>query len=125
MKAHVGELGSFEDVQEAVETLELDEVHHGIAAANSKSVMKFLAENKIRLNVCPTSNYMLNVCPKIEEHPIRILYDYGISVSVNTDDLLIFNSSVSEEFLKLYQCGLMKASELNEIRKCGLKERVK
>lgn len=123
-KAHVGEFGSSEDVQEAVEILELNEVHHGIAAANSKSVMKFLADNKIRLNICPTSNYMLKVCSEMRHHPIRVLYDHGIPVSVNTDDLLIFNSSVSEEFLKLYQCGLMKAIELNEIRKCGLKERI-
>lgn len=121
LKAHIGEIGTADDIRKAVEVLELDEVHHGVAAVTSNVVMKFLADNKIRLNVCPTSNYMLGVCPSIEQHPIRKLYDKGILITVNTDDMLIFNSSVSEEFLKLYQCGLMKAEELNEIRLCGLR----
>jgi adenosine deaminase len=120
LKAHVGEFGSAEDVKHAVEMLELDEIHHGIAAANSKYVMRFLADNHIRLNVCPTSNYMLKTCSSLDKHPIRELYDNGVPVTVNTDDLLIFNSSVSEEFMKLYDCGLMKANELDEIRLCGL-----
>lgn len=120
LKAHVGEFGTADDVKQAVELLALDEVHHGIAAANSNSVMKFLADNHIRLNVCPTSNYMLKVCSGYDRHPIRKLYDNGIPVTVNTDDLLIFNSSVSEEFMKLYDCGLMEAEELDEIRLCGL-----
>ena len=55
-------------MQRAVEELELDEVQHGIAAAQSKSVMKFLADNRIRLNVCPTSNVLLG-SQSLAEHP--------------------------------------------------------
>lgn len=61
LKAHVGEFGTADDVMEAVEELELDEVHHGIAAAKSNFVMKWLAHHKIQLNICPTSNVMLNI----------------------------------------------------------------
>ena len=59
LKAHVGEFGSADDVMEAVEELELDEVHHGISAAKSKFIMNWLAHHKIQLNICPTSNVML------------------------------------------------------------------
>ena len=48
-----------DDVWRAVEELELDEIQHGIAAASSPSIMRMLADNRIRLNVCPTSNVML------------------------------------------------------------------
>ncbi len=121
LKAHVGETGTADDIMRYVEALELDEIHHGIAAVESIHVMKFLASNKIRLNVCPTSNVMLSICESYEKHPIRTLYDNGVIVTVNTDDLMIFNSSVSEEFIKLYQCGLMTAEELDKIRINGLK----
>jgi adenosine deaminase len=120
-KAHAGEFGTAEDVLEACEVLELQEVHHGIAAARSKPVMKWLANNKIQLNICPTSNIMLGRVKSYEEHPIRILYDHGIPVTVNTDDLLIFNQSVSQEFWNLFRAGLMTAEELDEIRLTGLK----
>ncbi|WP_042200513.1 hypothetical protein [Paenibacillus camerounensis] len=120
LKAHTGEFGTADDVLEAAVELELQEVHHGIAAAASPQVMQWLADHHIRLNVCPTSNVMLGRTRDYASHPVRTLYDAGVPVTINTDDLLIFNQSVSEEYLNLYLCGLMSAVELNEIRECGL-----
>lgn len=54
-------------------------------------------------------------------HPIRRLYDYGVKVTINTDDLLIFDQTVSQEYLNLYRSGLMTTEELNAIREEGLK----
>lgn len=121
LKAHVGEFGTADDVMEAVEELELDEVHHGIAAAKSDYIMKWLSDNKIQLNVCPTSNIMLRVVESYTVHPIRKLFDYGIPVTINTDDMLVFNQSVSQEYLNLFRSGLMNADELDYIRETGLK----
>jgi hypothetical protein len=61
LKAHVGEWGTADDVWRAVEELGLDEIQHGIAAAGSPAVMRMLADNHIRLNVCPTSMSCLGV----------------------------------------------------------------
>ncbi|MEF2966611.1 hypothetical protein V3851_12295 [Paenibacillus sp. M1] len=121
LKAHVGEFGSADDVMEAVYELELHEVHHGIAAASSARIMNWLADHRIRLNICPTSNVMLKVADSYAAHPIRKLYDHGVPVTINTDDLLIFNQSVSQEYLNLYQAGTMTAEELNAVRESGLK----
>ena len=122
LKAHVGEWGDADSVQRAIEELELDEVQHGIAAAKSASVMKFLADNRIRLNICPTSNVLLGRVKSLAEHPIRKLYDAGVKVTVNTDDVLVFGQSVSDEFLNLYRAGLFSAAELDEIRQHGLSD---
>jgi hypothetical protein len=119
-EAHVGEWGSADSVQRAVEELELDEVQHGIAAAQSTSVMKFLADNRIRLNICPTSNVLLGRADSLAGHPIRKLYDAGVKVTINTDDVLVFGQSVSDEFLNLYRAALFDAAELDEIRQNGL-----
>jgi len=120
LKAHVGEWGDADSVQRAVEELELDEVQHGIAAAQSAAVMRFLADNRIRLNICPTSNVMLGRVESLAAHPIRKLYDAGVKVTVNTDDVLVFGQSVSEEFLSLYRAGVFTAVELDIIRLNGL-----
>jgi len=120
LKAHVGEWGTADDVMRAVEELELDEAHHGIAAVSSPQIMKWLARHKIRLNICPSCNIMLGRAQSYATHPIRILYDYGIPVTINSDDMLIVNQSVSQEYLNLYNCGLMTAHELDEIRLTGL-----
>jgi Adenosine deaminase len=123
LTAHVGEWGDADSVKEAVEELELDEVQHGIAAANSPEIMKWLADNKIQLNICPTSNVMLNRVNSLKEHPIRVLFDYGVRVTINSDDVLVFGQSVSKEYLDFYEAGVFNAQELNIIRKNGLASR--
>lgn len=116
LKAHVGEFGGADEVKRTVEVLNLDEVQHGIAAAESTAVMHWLADHRIRLNVCPTSNVMLGAVADLETHPLRALYDHGVDVTINTDDLMIFGQSVSDEYLNLYRAGVFTADELEEIR---------
>jgi len=122
LKAHVGEWGDADSVWRAVGELELDEVQHGIAAAQSEAVMRFLADNRIRLNICPTSNIMLGRVETLATHPIRRLFDAGVVVTVNTDDVLVFGQGVSEEFLSLYQARVFDPEELDAIRLAGLSE---
>lgn len=121
LKAHVGEWGTAEDVRKAVECLELDEVQHGIAAVEDKAVVRFLADNHIRLNITPSSNYLLGRVKDLKSHPIAELYHSGVDVTINSDDVLIFDSDVSKEYLRLYQCGCLGAEELDDIRNNGLK----
>ena len=121
LKAHAGEWGTAKDVRTAVEELELDEVQHGITAAGDESVIRFLAENKIRLNITPTSNVLLGRVADMAEHPIGKLYRSGIDVTINSDDVLIFDSDVSKEYLQLYEAQCLTAEELENIRKNGLK----
>jgi len=119
-KAHAGEFGTADSVVEAVEILELDAVQHGIGAADSPHAMKWLSDHNIQLNVCPTSNIRLKRVKSYKTHPLRILFDHGIRVTVNTDDALIFGDGVSEQFKKLYTSGLFNANELEIIRQNGL-----
>lgn len=119
-KAHIGEFGGCDDVLRYAEELQLDQIQHGIAAAESPYVMRWLADHGVQLNVCPTSNIMLKNSKSYETHQIRALFDHGVPVTINTDDLLIFDSSASQEYLRSYQAGLMSAEELNLIREVGL-----
>ena len=107
-------------MREAVEILELDAVQHGIGAADSPDVMKWLADLKIPLNVSPASNIGLKRVRSYQVHPIRVLYDHGVRVTINTDDVMLFNKGNSEQYLKLFRCGLFSSGELDEIRMNGL-----
>jgi adenosine deaminase len=119
-KAHAGEFGSADSVKEAAEVLELDAIQHGIGAAASPPVMKWLADHRIILNVCPTSNIKLKCARSYKTHPIRILFDHGVRVTVNSDDALVFGDGVSEQFLKLFRSGGFTLDELDLVRMNGL-----
>lgn len=120
LKAHIGEWGTAQDIVTAVNLLHLQEVQHGIAAIQDEGVIDFLVERGIRLNITPTSNILLKRVAGINTHPIGQLYRKGVNVTINSDDVLIFDSDVSKEYLRLYQSGCLTAEELNDIRKNGL-----
>ncbi len=120
LKAHVGEFGGVEAIEEAIKNLDLDVINHGLAAIESEELMKYLARNEIKLNICPTSNVLLSRVKDYKEHPIKRFIKEGIICSINTDDLLIFNQSISEEYLNLYNSGALNMEELNQIRENGL-----
>ncbi len=119
-KAHAGELKNADWVRKSVDILRLDSVQHGIAAAADPSVMEYLAKRGTVLNVCPSSNVRLGCAESVARHPVRQLFDAGIAVTINTDDLMVFDSSVSEEFLSLHSTGLFTAEELDIIRRTAL-----
>lgn len=121
VKAHVGEWGTPRDVIEAVECLELDEIQHGIAIASDAYAIDFIKERGIRLNITPSSNVLLGRVDSMKNHPIKKLFRAGIDVTINSDDVLIFDSDVSKEYLRLYQAGVLEAEELDQIRLNGLK----
>lgn len=120
LKAHIGEWGTAQDIVTAVKTLQLNEVQHGISAVHDEDVIGFLVENHIRLNITPSSNFLLGRVQDMEHHPISQLYRKGVNVTINSDDVLIFDSDVSKEYLRLYQSGCLTAEELDVIRMNGL-----
>ncbi|WP_346930566.1 adenosine deaminase [Clostridium sp.] len=122
LKAHIGEWGIAEDIKKGIEILELDEIQHGISAVYSEEVIKYLLDNKIRLNMTPTSNVKLGRVASLNEHPIKKLYRSGVDVTINSDDILIFDSDVSKEYLLMYQNNVLTAEELDNIRVNGLRK---
>ena len=121
LKAHIGEWGTANDVKKGIELLELNEVQHGIAAVDSEEVVNFLKNNHIRLNITPTSNVKLGRVQNLKSHPIRELYYFGVDVTINSDDILIFDSDVSKEYLRLYEAETLTAEDLDKIRINGLR----
>ena len=122
LKAHVGEFAGPEFIDEALNNLHLDAINHGLSAVESPELMKYLRDAKIMLNICPTSNVLLSRIPNYKEHPIKQFVNNDITCSINTDDLIIFNQTVSEEYFNLYNNQTLNKEELNEIRENGLKK---
>ena len=73
--------------------------------------------------ITSTSNILLGRVADMSMHPIGKLYRSGVDVTINSDDVLIFDSDVSKEYLRLYESKCLTAEELETIRKNGLKSR--
>lgn len=120
LKAHVGEFGTIEDVANTIEQLNLSEIYHGIRVAESKELIELIKRRNIIIHVCPTSNVRLGRVKDYGVHPLRKLIDYEINVTINTDDLLIFDTSLSQEYLNLFLSNKYSVEELGRIWKYSI-----
>ena len=82
--------------------------------------MKLAKARNIVFNVCPTSNLFLNYSKDIATHPIKQMVDFGLKVTIGTDDILLFDSDINDEYLKLYNNKVLTAEQLDIIRKFSL-----
>ena len=120
LKAHSGEYADAGSIAHTVELLELDAIQHGINCVQDEGVMNMLRDSKIPVHVCPTSNVALQRVDSIRNHPIRRMFDHGILVTVNSDDITLFDQSVTDEFVELYGKKIFSATELDQIRLNGI-----
>ena len=98
--AHAGESSGPEGVRDAVELLHVERVDHGIRAVEDPALVAKLAAEAVPLDVCPTSNVRLGVVSSLAAHPVEQLRAAGVRVSLNTDDPLLFGSSVVGEYVQ-------------------------
>jgi len=96
--AHAGEAAGPESVWAAARLLRVDRIGHATRAAEDESLVEYLAERQIQLEMCPLSNVRTGVIDSLERHPIRRFYDRGIPVTANTDDPKMFGTSLAEEY---------------------------
>jgi adenosine deaminase len=119
-KVHAGEQLGADYVKECIIDFNPKQIQHGIRIIEDEQVMKLAKEKGIIFNICPTSNVVLGNAKSIKEHPIKQMVDYGLKVTINTDDILMFESDINDEYLKLYNEGTLTADQLDEIRVFGL-----
>ncbi len=115
-KVHIGEFSDYNSIDNAIKLLQPQEIQHGIRAVDSQKTMDLILKNNIRLNTCPASNIALGAVTNMKNHPLRSLFDYGIKVTINTDDLILFNSTVTNEFTNLLEHNMFSYEELDKIR---------
>jgi len=94
---HAGEDLGPENIWEAIELLGAERIGHGINCIKDPKLMEHLRDQKICLEVCPTSNYLTQAVSKMSEHPLKKIVEFGIPCSINTDDPGIFELTLPHE----------------------------
>lgn len=123
---HAGETGGPEKIREAIEILDVERIGHGISAVHDRALMDLLAERKIALEICPTSNLRTGALAlqlgrqdaNIQEHPLPKLFRHGIPVVLSTDDPAIFRTSLQKEYAHAASMGFQEG-ELKRLVEMG------
>ncbi|MEM7271902.1 MAG: adenosine deaminase, partial [Actinomycetota bacterium] len=109
---HAGEAFGLPSIAEALNYCGAQRLGHGVRIVDDiqvdeegRPVMGRLAawvrDRRVPLEMCPTSNINTGVAPSIAEHPIGLLRRLRFRVTVNTDNRLMSDVKLSDEFMKL------------------------
>jgi adenosine deaminase len=94
---HAGEWSGAGSVRDAVDILHTDRIGHGIRAIEDETLIEKLIEYGTVLEVCPTSNVHSGVVADLGVHPLTALYRSGVKTTINTDDPLVSDITLSDE----------------------------
>ena len=94
--AHAGEEGGPDYVREALDTLHVERVDHGVRSMEDAGVVAELRDRQVALTVCPLSNVALRVVDTLGDHVLPAMLDAGLLATVNSDDPAYFGGYVDD-----------------------------
>ena len=118
---HAGETVGPESVWGAIHKLGAERIGHGVRAIEDATLVKYLQEQRMPLEVCPTSNICLGVYPDMHHHPLPRLHAAGIPVTVNSDDPPLFNTTLTHEVEALFEVFAFDVNTVNDILLNGVR----
>ena len=114
MTLHAGEALGADSVSSAIE-LGANRIGHGVRSIEDQKLLSILAEKKIPLELCPTSNLNTRVFDELSEYPIRTFLNAGILITVNTDNTSVSSTSLANEYQKLADTFSLTEDELQAL----------
>jgi adenosine deaminase len=100
---HAGETVGAESIWGSLRALNAVRIGHGVRCLEDPALVAELHARQIPLEVCPTSNVCLHVAPDFAHHPLPLMYDAGLYVTLNSDDPAMFNTTLTDEYLRCVQ----------------------
>jgi adenosine deaminase/aminodeoxyfutalosine deaminase len=120
LHAHAGESMGPESIWDAL-ALGVERIGHGIAALRDPVLLGHLRERGIPLEICISSNLVTGVVRRMEDHPVRQLFDSGVPIILNSDDPAMFRCSLAGEYrLAAERFGFTEA-ELRQVAENGFR----
>ncbi|XWJ89486.1 adenosine deaminase [Phytobacter ursingii] len=134
---HAGEAAGPESIWQAIRELGAERIGHGVKAIEDPALMAFLAEQRIGIESCLTSNIQTSTVPSMARHPLKTFLEHGVLASINTDDPAVQGVDISHEYqiaapaaglsrdqIRQAQINGLEIAFLSEAEKQALREKV-
>ncbi len=111
---HAGEAYGPESIHQAIHVCGAHRIGHGCRLREDGDLLHYVTDHRIALECCPSSNVQTNAVRDLASHPIKLYHDLGLRVTVNTDNRLVTDTTVSRE---LWLAHTQTRLALNDIKK--------
>lgn len=107
--AHAGEAAGAASIWQAIRDLGAQRIGHGVMAIEDPALMNYLAEHRIGMESCLTSNIQTSTVASLAQHPLKTFLEHGVLASLNTDDPAVQGVDIIHEYnIAAPQAGLSR-----------------
>jgi adenosine deaminase len=118
---HAGEAYGPQSIAQALHVCGAHRIGHGCRLREDGDLLHYVNDHRIPLEVCPSSNVQTGAIRDLASHPLKLYVALGLRVTVNTDNRLVTDTTVSKElWLASSQMGL-SLTDIKQIVTSGFK----
>ncbi|CAN99178.1 putative Adenosine deaminase [Sorangium cellulosum So ce56] len=110
---HAGEAYGPESIAQALHVCGAHRIGHGCRLREDGDLLHYINDHRIPLECCPSSNVQTGAVRDLASHPLKLYQSLGLRVTVNTDNRLVTDTTVSHE---LWHCHTKMGFGLKEIK---------
>lgn len=119
--AHAGEAYGPESIHQAIHYCGAHRIGHGTRLIEDGDLLNYVNDHRIPLEICLTSNIQTKAVASFEKHPLKFYYDFGLRLTINTDNRLISNTTVTKELAKAARYAQLNMNDVKTLVVGGFK----
>ncbi len=112
---HAGEAFGPASIHQALHYCGAHRIGHGTRLKEDPDLMQYITDHRIPLEICLTSNFHTHSVRSLKHHPIRLYFESGLRVTLNTDNRTISNTTLTNEYKIAHD---VFGFSLHDLRKC-------
>ncbi|MCS6901915.1 MAG: adenosine deaminase [Myxococcales bacterium] len=110
---HAGEAYGPESIAQAIHICGAHRIGHGCRLRENGDLLHYVNDHRLPLECCPSSNVQTNAVRNLSSHPLKLYQALGLRVTINTDNRLVTDTTVSKE---LWLCHTAMDIPLRDIK---------
>ena len=118
---HAGEAYGPESIAQAIHVCGAHRIGHGCRLRENGDLLHYVNDHRIPLECCPSSNVQTGAIRDLASHPIKLYKNLGLRVTVNTDNRLVTDTTVSKELWLCHSQMGLGLRDLKQIILSGFK----
>jgi adenosine deaminase len=118
---HAGEAYGPESIAQAIHVCGAHRIGHGCRLRENGDLLHYVNDHRIPMECCPSSNVQTGAVRSLAVHPLKLYFDLGLRVTINTDNRLITDTTVSKEFYRVHSELGVSFADLKSIVVAGFK----